>query len=193
MPSKLYTRQGDSGITRLGHGEKIAKHSVRVEAYGTLYELNTALGHARALVEQERPANPEALWTTFELALKEIMQRLFLVGRDLSSQHQGEAVLTQKSHTESLEKLIDSLRDSLPPWKPFTLPEGTPAATALYWATTVARRAERKILALNQVEPVPQAVLMWVNRLSDLLFVSGRFVNHHAGFTEEPVREPVGY
>lgn len=193
MPSRLYTRRGDSGETRLGDGKKIEKHSLRVRAYGTLYELNTVLGHARALIALERPQDPFPLWNTWESAWPEIMHRLFLVGGDLSGRHQGQAIVTQKAHTEALERLIDALRDSLPAWRPFTLPEGTPAATALYMATTVCRRAEREIFALHHAETVPQTVLMWVNRLSDLLFISGRFVNHLGDIHEEQTREPREY
>lgn len=193
MPSRLYTRTGDQGSTRLSTGERVSKSSRRVAAYGGLYELNTALGHARALAEAEMPAEPDALWHEWIGALKEIQQRLFLVGRDLSSAAAPDSTTTQKSHTEALEHLIDRLRTVVPPWKPFTLPEGTPAATALYLATTICRRAERNIWTLNQEEPVPQPVMMWVNRLSDLLFISGRYANFVHGVVEERTREPEGY
>lgn len=193
MPSRLYTRTGDKGTTRLSSGERVEKTSRRVAAYGGLYELNTALGHARALLAAASPPEPDALYKDWVHALKEIQHRLFLVGRDLSQRNESDVCLTEKSHTEALERLIDRLRTALPPWKPFTLPEGTPAATALYLATTICRRAERDIFRLNRDEPVPQPVMMWVNRLSDLLFISGRYANFVQGVQEEPTRSPEGY
>jgi cob(I)alamin adenosyltransferase len=191
MSGKIYTRRGDDGETRLRTGEHIAKHSDRVAAYGSLYELNSFIGHARSLLQAETPATPDQPWIQLDLALRELQQRLFLVGSDLSqSLEKRKEPSTMPVHTQTLEHLVDLMRDASPPWHPFTLPEGTPAATALYMATTVCRRAEREILRLNQLEPVPKPVLTFVNRLSDALFAAARYVNHVAGVAEEATRLP---
>ncbi|MCY0865185.1 MAG: cob(I)yrinic acid a,c-diamide adenosyltransferase [Sulfobacillus sp.] len=188
--SRIYTRQGDHGQTRLGTGEKVSKHHVRVAAYGSLYELNSMLGHARALLTVYRPHRPDPLWTQFEAFLTELMHQLFMVGHDLSGGHKNISVATQETDTQILEQWIDHWRSILPPWKPFTLPEGSIPGTALYQATTVCRRAEREIYRLNQEEPVDRPVLMFVNRLSDFLFMAARYVNEVLGASESAVRNP---
>ncbi|MHB1612126.1 MAG: cob(I)yrinic acid a,c-diamide adenosyltransferase [Sulfobacillus sp.] len=194
MAGKIYTRRGDQGQTRLATGERVAKHSDRVAAYGMLYELNSFLGHARAQLKIDRPDPTPDLWNHLEISLKELQHRLFRVGGDLSrNPQQPKPVATLPEHTEALERLIDQLRDASPPWRPFTLPEGTLAATDLYICTTVCRRAEREILRLNHKEPVPKPVLTFINRLSDAFFASARYVNFACGISEEPTREPEGY
>lgn len=192
---RIYSRTGDQGTTRLGSGQRIDKNSTKVHAYGTLYELNTFIGSARSQIRLARPADPPEEWTTLEFALRELQHRLFEVGRDISGRKrtQDPQPTTTPEMTKKLEVLVDQLRKATPPWKPFTLPEGTPAATGLYMATTVCRRAERLILGLHKVEPVPHAVLTFMNRLSDVLFASARYVNHVLGFEEEKIREPIEY
>ncbi|AUW94445.1 MAG: cob(I)yrinic acid a,c-diamide adenosyltransferase [Sulfobacillus thermotolerans] len=192
MPkSPIYTRNGDNGVTRLSTGQKIEKHSQRVTAYGTLYELNAFIGQARAHLSNARPANPPAPWEELERFLHDLQHRLFLVGADLSSlQERAETAKTPASLTKQLEALADLLRDNTPPWRPFTIPEGTLAATSLYVATTVCRRAEREIWRLNKIEPVEHNVMTFMNRLSDVLFAAGRYVNAQLGVHEEATRQP---
>ncbi|MCL4351942.1 MAG: cob(I)yrinic acid a,c-diamide adenosyltransferase [Firmicutes bacterium] len=194
MPSRLYTRNGDTGVTHLSKGKKIEKHSQRVNAYGTLYELNAFIGQARAYLVQSRPQVLPKEWEVLEKFLHDLQHRLFMVGRDLSTTLNSEAqVSTPDNLTKQLEQLADLLRTNTPPWKPFTIPEGTLAATSLYVCTTVCRRAEREIWALNKMESTPHAVLTFVNRLSDVLFAAARYVNAQLGVHEEASRPPEFY
>lgn len=189
---RIYTRSGDSGTTRLSNGTRIEKQSHRVGAYGTLYELNAQLGHARAFVDSAQPLSNLESWQLLQQTLQDLQHRLFYVGRDISGRHQktGEPPSTTEAMTRDLERIIDQLRTETPPWRPFTVPEGSIPATALYVATTVCRRAEREILRYHHAEPVPKPVLVFVNRLSDFLFVAARFVNHALGYREAFVRAP---
>lgn len=195
MPkSPIYTRNGDKGVTRLSTGQKIEKHSQRVNAYGTLYELNAFIGQARAQLRLARPQDPAPPWRELELFLHDLQHRLFLVGGDLSAVHADqEPEQTPQTLTKQLESLADLLRDSTPPWRPFTIPEGALAATSLYVATTICRRAEREIWTLNKIEPVSHGVLTYMNRLSDVLFAAGRYVNAAMGIHEESTGQPDTY
>lgn len=194
MPSRIYTRNGDGGITRLSTGQKIEKHSQRVNAYGTLYELNAFIGQARAYLSDSRPSPVPDEWTHLEAFLHDLQHRLFMVGRDLSTTFDDEGqASTPPALTKQLEQLADTLRNHTPPWKPFTIPEGSLAATSLYIATTVCRRAEREIWALNKLEKVPHAVLTFMNRLSDVLFAAARYVNAQLGIHEEATGMPQTY
>ncbi|MCL4494170.1 MAG: cob(I)yrinic acid a,c-diamide adenosyltransferase [Firmicutes bacterium] len=194
MPSRLYTRNGDGGITHLSKGKKIEKHSQRVNAYGTLYELNAFIGQARAYLAQSRPQMVPNEWETLEQFLHDLQHRLFMVGRDLSTAFDTQSqASTPDSLTKQLEQLADLLRNNTPPWKPFTIPEGSLTATSLYICTTVCRRAEREIWALNKMEKVPHPVLTFINRLSDVLFAASRYVNAQLGVHEEATRVPDHY
>lgn len=190
MPHRIYTRTGDDGNTRLRSGSRVSKTSFRVAGYGALYEVNAHIGWVRSAMSQCPPPvgalEPE--WKALTAGLAAIQHRLFLVGHDLSSPSAHPT--TSRTHIQELEHLIDRLRDVSPPWRPFTVPEGSPAATACYVATTMCRRAEREVLRLHEIETVPDAVLAWINRLSDLLFVAARFINHCQGFTESFIGEP---
>ncbi len=194
---RIYTRRGDRGTTTATRRDRRGKDSPRVMAYGSLYELNAHLGLARAAMAAVEPTPARAAWASLYGGLEEIQHRLFFVGRDLS-QSRGlpdhEPPLTLPEHVLRLEALIDELAADTPPWRPFTIPGGSLAASQLFVATTVCRRGETLIAALHHQEPVPDAVLAWVNRLSDLLFVAGRFVNGVEGVVDPPLREPVdGY
>ncbi len=189
MPSRIYTRNGDGGVTRLSSGHKIEKHSQRVTSYGTLYELNAFVGQARSCLIQFRPTPTHETWQMLEQFLHDLQHRLFMVGRDLSTTG-TDKVSTPDALTQKLEQLADQLRNNTPPWKPFTIPEGNLAATSLYIATTVCRRAEREIWTLNKIEKVPHSVLTFINRLSDVLFAAARYTNATLGIHEEPAGLP---
>jgi cob(I)alamin adenosyltransferase len=176
---KLYTKTGDEGLTGLYGGERVRKDSLRVRAYGSVDEANAALGVALTHL-----ADPQ---------LSEILTRLqhalFDVGADLatptSRYRQNIAPITSADVAE-LEALIDRLDAELPPLTQFILPGGHPAAAALQLARTVVRRAEREVVALMTEEEINPQVVVYLNRLSDLLFVLARVVNHRTGIAEAP-------
>ena len=179
--SKIYTRTGDDGSTGLGDGTRVPKDSERVEAYGTVDELNSMLGLLLC----------EALSEDVRDALTRIQHSLFDLGGELCIP--GRSVLTETQVTE-LEQVLDRLNDKLSPLKEFILPGGTRAAAVCHIARTVCRRAERRVYTLSQREVVPVASLKYLNRLSDLLFVLARALNHAAGAPDilwQPAAEPV--
>jgi len=174
---KLYTRSGDGGETSLFDGTRVRKNDERVDAYGEVDELNAWLGFARAW-----DANGP-----FDAALGQIQRDIFALGAQLAdpadklAPRVTKAVLTD-ADVVRLEGLIDRLDAELPPLRRFILAGGTAAGSALHVARTVCRRAERRIVALEP--PVEPVLLRYVNRLSDLLFVLARAVNHRAGVSE---------
>ena len=165
--SKIYTRTGDTGTTGLGDGTRVPKDSARVEAFGTVDELNSALGVLLAV-----PALPEAVTT----CLTEVQHELFDLGGELCIP--GYMVIAAAQVTR-LETVLDGFNDSLPPLKEFILPGGGPAAAACHLARTVARRAERRVWTLAAAESVNPQSLRYLNRLSDLLFVLARVLARH--------------
>jgi cob(I)alamin adenosyltransferase len=190
---RIYTRRGDRGATTTRHREALSKDDPRVLAYGSLYELNAHLGLALAELRTLHPGAGAVRWPMLLRSLEEIQHRLFYVGRDLSQTRGAdgrEPAETTAAHVARLERLIDELAQDTPPWKPFTLPGGSVAAAHLFVATTVCRRAESRVVALHRQSPVPDAVLAWVNRLSDLLFVAARYVNGVLGTIDPPLRPP---
>ena len=176
---KIYTKTGDGGETGLFGGGRIPKDGLRVAAYGEVDELNAALGVARALDPPEF-ADP---------LLQTIQRDLFTVGAELATPHpdklhkalsrSGGAI--GESDIAALEDAIDSHEARLEPLKSFILPGGAPKAATLHLARTVCRRAERTVVALSRHEPISPAILRYLNRLSDLLFVLARAANAHAG------------
>ena len=170
--SKIYTRTGDTGTTGLGDGTRVPKDSARVEAFGTVDELNSALGVLLAV-----PALPEAVTT----CLTEVQHELFDLGGELCIP--GYMVIAAAQVTR-LETVLDGFNDSLPPLKEFILPGGGPAAAACHLARTIARRAERRAWTLAAREPVNPESLRYLNRLSDLLFVLARVLARHERGTE---------
>ena len=174
---KIYTRTGDAGETSLFDGSRVSKADSRVDAYGDVDELNAWLGLARAA----------RLDADLDQPLVRIQQDLFALGAQLADPGEriAERVLKASladADVERLEALIDRLESELPPLRRFILAGGSPTGAALHVARTVCRRAERRIVSLA---PVPDAVLIkYVNRLSDLLFVLARVVNHRAGVPE---------
>lgn len=174
---KIYTKTGDRGETSLFAGGRVLKDHLRVEAYGTVDELNSVLGLARA---HGVPAQAEA-W------LERIQNELFTVGADLATPLDAQAdwlVRMDITPVEKLESEIDQMTAELPPLQNFILPGGTPAAAAIHVARTVCRRAERVCVSLSQVEQINLLVIQYLNRLSDFLFTLARWVNLQAGESE---------
>ncbi len=175
--TRIYTRKGDDGTTRLADGSPASKADRRIEAYGTVDELNARIGLALAL----RPA------AALISPLKRIQHRLFQAGAQLShpgpaEQYDGPRVTSE--NVRELEELIDRLNAELPALRHFVLPGGTPVAAELHVARTVCRRAERAVCRLHESEPVDQALIAYLNRLSDALFVMSRYDNFAAGVAE---------
>jgi cob(I)alamin adenosyltransferase len=171
---KIYTKTGDAGETGLFGGPRVRKSAARVEAYGDVDELNSAVGAARAVNE-----DPE-----IEAELARVQEELFCVGAELATpaEAKARAVLppVEPAWTERLERAIDAWEAELPPLTRFVLPGGTRAGAALHVARTVCRRAERRAVALAAETEVSQAVLAYLNRLSDALFVAARIANRRA-------------
>ena len=165
--SKIYTRTGDDGTTGLGDGSRVPKDSVRVEAYGTVDELNSAVGVLLAV-----PGLPPAV----SACLTQVQHELFDLGGELCIP--GHRVITASQVTQ-LEQALDGFNDALPPLKEFILPGGGPGAAACHLARAIARRAERHVWALARVEAVRPEVTQYLNRLSDLLFVLARVLARH--------------
>ncbi|HET8700764.1 MAG TPA: cob(I)yrinic acid a,c-diamide adenosyltransferase [Nitrococcus sp.] len=172
--TKIYTRTGDRGDTALGDGSRVAKHNRRVAAYGSVDEANAAIGVARLYVEG-----------AMEAGLLRIQNDLFDIGADLCVPEQEQPkrppLRLREAQVYWLESEIDRLNASLETLHSFVLPGGTPAAAYLHHARTVARRAERDIVALMEEEAINPVVLRYLNRLSDFLFVAGRAMNTGAG------------
>ena len=174
--NKIYTRTGDDGTTGLGTGERRLKSDLRVDAYGTVDEANACIGMARVHTAASHPA--------IDAMLSRIQNDLFDLGADLAVPDDGkplgyEPLRIVAAQTDRVEKDIDLLNKDLQPLKSFVLNGGTPAAAALHLARTVARRAERLMVALAQDpgEHVNRDGLKYINRVSDFLFVAARAVN----------------
>lgn len=166
--SKIYTRTGDNGTTGLGDGSRTDKDSLRVEAFGSVDELNSVIG---MLVTCKLP-------DVIKRELVEIEHDLFDIGGELCIP--GHSVVTDKQ-VEHLEQLLDALNADLQPLKEFILPGGTPAAATCHLARTVCRRAERRVVSLAHAETISEPGLRYLNRLSDLLFVMSRSLNQAEG------------
>ncbi len=177
---KIYTRTGDAGTTGLYGGARVDKDDARVEAYGTVDETNAVIGVARA-------AHP---CVGVDAVLEQVQADLFTLGAELACAPGKEdklgMPLIDATDAERLERAIDDAERGLPELKSFVLPGGTPAAAALHHARTVCRRAERRTLAAGKLAPVRAEVVVYLNRLSDLLFVLARRENHEAGVRDVP-------
>jgi cob(I)alamin adenosyltransferase len=179
---RIYTRGGDAGETSLGDGSRVRKTDPRIEAYGTVDELNAAIGLVAA-------ADPPAAWRPW---LDRIQQLLFDLGADLSvplGDERRERLRVEAAHVEWLEELCDRVNERLEPLRSFVLPGGSETAARLHVARTVCRRAERRAVALAAAEPVNPVALACLNRLSDLLFILARAANQEAG-RDEPLWQP---
>jgi cob(I)alamin adenosyltransferase len=160
--SKIYTRTGDDGSTGLGDGSRVAKENLRVEAYGTVDETNSAIGMI---------LGNAGLPQQIRRALTEIQHDLFDLGGELCIPGH---IMIKPAHTDRLESELDGFNEGLPPLKEFILPGGGPAAAACHLARAICRRAERRCWSLARAENVSPDALKYLNRLSDLLFVIAR-------------------
>ena len=185
---KIYTRTGDEGTTALYGGERVAKDTARVEAYGTVDEANALLGVARAqLGSLEGGDLAPGEFTAFDALLARLQSTLFEVGADLAtpeSRYRKNLVPVTEADVTGLETHIDRLEAGLPELRAFILPGGHPAAASLHYARTVVRRAERRTVELSHTEAINPQVTVYLNRLSDLLFVLARAVNAAAGMQD---------
>ncbi len=177
---KLYTRKGDDGTTGLFGNQRVDKDSVRVTAYGDVDELNSFIGLALAGCEFDE----------IKSVLTCVQSRLFDVGADLStpidSDHGDKITRIGQSHIGELESMIDASSDLLPPLRVFVLPGGTELASRLHVARTVCRRAERACVALSKLAAGVDEVVIYMNRLSDLLFALARRANQLANVEDVP-------
>jgi cob(I)alamin adenosyltransferase len=169
--SKIYTRTGDKGVTGLGDGARVDKDSLRVEAYGTVDELNSAVG---LVLAAELPAAVRDCLTRTQHELFDLGGELCMPG----------VTLIPDRYVDTLESDLDRFNDDLPPLKDFILPGGSEAAARCHLARTVARRAERRVVSLAHNEAVNDATIRYLNRLSDLLFVVARVLARHDGGSE---------
>ncbi len=173
---KIYTKTGDGGDTGLFGGGRVPKDHPRVNAYGEVDELNSAIGLARA--------TPPAL---HDELLTAIQRDLFALGGHLATPDPArvadalEKADLSQARVSALEAAIDRATEALPPLRAFVLPGGTPKAAALHLARTVCRRAERSVVRLAREEEVPELFVVYLNRLSDLLFTLARHANHQTG------------
>ena len=169
--SKIYTRTGDKGTTGLGDGSRVDKDSLRVEAFGTVDELNTAVGFVLAT---ELPDGVQTCLTRTQHELFDLGGELCMPG----------FTLVPDSYVDGLEKQLDTFNENLPPLKDFILPGGSEAAARCHLARTVARRAERRVVSFAKNGDVNPASIRYLNRLSDLLFVIARVLARHDGGSE---------
>jgi cob(I)alamin adenosyltransferase len=187
--TRVYTRTGDGGETALVGGARVPKDSPRIVAYGTLDELNAAVGLARVFnaerLAEDGTAREHHEW--LDGVLRRIQNQIFDLGSELatppSAAYEGMFRVSEAEVTE-LERLMDRCQQDLAPLKSFVLPGGGRIQGFLHQARTVCRRAEREVLALSRSEPIGEWPLRYVNRLSDLFFVLGRWVGKHMGEPE---------
>jgi cob(I)alamin adenosyltransferase len=177
---RIYTRTGDAGDTGLFGGGRVAKNHPRVEAYGDVDELNAVVGFARSI----------ALMPHVDEVLIPIQRDLFAIGALLATPDREkmrlhlEKARVDDDRIKQLESAIDDADRELEPLKAFVVPGGSPKAAALHVARTVCRRAERRVVSLSETEEIPGVVVIYLNRLSDLLFTLARLANRRAGTGE---------
>ncbi|PKN53953.1 MAG: ATP:cob(I)alamin adenosyltransferase [Deltaproteobacteria bacterium HGW-Deltaproteobacteria-14] len=184
--SKIYTRTGDGGTTRLVGGQEVAKNSLRIEAYGTVDELNAVIGVVRAELAEAGAIAADAR-ASLDGWLHEVQQRLFDLGSDLATlieDRWADQPLIEDAHITAMERFIDAQNAGLGVLKSFVLPGGSRLNAQLHVARTVCRRAERRALALADSEPIGAHVIPFLNRLSDAFFVLSRRVSQLAGDAE---------
>ncbi len=170
---KIYTKKGDQGTTWLLGGGPYPKDYLPIAAYGAVDELNSVIGCVLSELQS----------SSLKSSLLEIQKQLFTLGAELASVNPSEKMkegFIQPSHTQILEKMIDALEEKLPPLQNFILPGGCKAASLLHLARTTCRRAEREIVHLSHSQKLREEILVYINRLSDLLFVMARSANLEA-------------
>lgn len=172
MRLKIYTKTGDSGKTSLYGGSRVFKSNLRVNVYGTVDELNSLLGITLSKIKEKKTADFISI----------IQQDLFLIGSNLAGAKTDLSIL--KLRVTEMEKMIDWADEKLPELKNFILPSGVESASLLFYSRAVARRCERLLVELNQKEPIDNKLLIYFNRLSDLLFVMARYLNFKSGVKE---------
>ena len=182
--TKVYTRTGDAGQTGLVGGKRLPKDHPRIESYGSVDELNSVIGLALSFLAKKGASKRRE---KLGLILEAIQQKLFDAGSELATlpgdEYEGQITL-QAENVVWLEEIIDAMNEELQPLKSFILPGGTSLNAFLHQARTVCRRAERDILKLNQIDLVNPEIIKYINRLSDFLFVAGRWVTETLGETE---------
>jgi cob(I)alamin adenosyltransferase len=175
---KIYTKTGDAGQTSLVGGTRVSKTHIRIEAYGTVDELNAWLGMLR---DQKEGAK-------YQSEIEAIQERLFTIGSNLALEEPGKFEIPMLSAEDVivLEDFIDKIEIGLPPMRNFVLPGGHPAVSHCHVARTVCRRAEREVLRMGDSIDVDALIIQFLNRLSDLLFVLSRRIAFDTGATETP-------
>jgi cob(I)alamin adenosyltransferase len=174
---KIYTKRGDNGTTSLIGGDRVLKSHYRIDAYGTIDELNSNIGILRSFVTDENNQN----------VLKEVQDRLFTIGSLLASAPNSKMIVPDlnASDTELLENSMDKMNEELPELRAFILPAGSLNIAQCHVARCVCRRAERLVVALSQIEKLEDALIIeYLNRLSDYLFVLSRYIGKSEGVTE---------
>ena len=173
---KIYTRTGDKGDTSLFGGTRVSKNDVRIEAYGTVDELNSHIGLCRAA----------KLAPPIEAELDRVQSDLFDIGAYLAAPGSDRFASVSPSRVADLERAIDEMENALQPLKTFIVPGGSETAARLHVARTVCRRAERRVIAIENDSEEMLTTIAYLNRLSDFLFVSARFANHFSGVPDTP-------
>ena len=173
--ARIYTRTGDKGETGLVGGKRTSKSSLRIQAFGDIDELNSVVGLAGTFSKDKQVSS----------LLERLQRDLFIVGADLASPTEDRATpRVTEDMTITLEKNIDAFQQELRPLKAFILPGGAETGAILHFARTVARRAERSMVALSETEAINENLIPYMNRLSDLLFVMARLANRREGRSE---------
>ena len=183
--TKVYTRTGDQGMTRLVGGQQLPKDDVRIEAYGTTDELNATVGLVR--MELARGAWGGEACEGLDRQLEQIQNDLFNLGSDLATRAEDRWPGMRLLHGDDVRRLeqeIDGMNESIPPLKEFILPGGGPPSAFMHQARTVCRRAERRTITLAGAEEINPMAVRYLNRLSDWLFVAGRWTAQAAGEAE---------
>lgn len=174
---KIYTKTGDKGDTSLFGGQRVPKDALRIEAYGTVDELNSVIGIVRADNSDQE----------IDGILEQVQNELFELGADLATPRSVEKRQINRiemKDVQVLEKILDGLQEHLKSLRSFILPGGSPVAARVHFARTVCRRAERAVVRLSRNEDIGEEVITYLNRLSDLLFVLARYANHKANIAE---------
>lgn len=195
---KIYTRTGDSGTTGLFGGPRVAKDDTRIEAYGTVDELNATLGQVRSALQNSSGETTESKdgLSALDAKMVQVQHELFSIGAELASPHPDQFHLRVIGQPQilRLENWIDDAEQLLPPLKQFILPGGSILASNVHLSRAVCRRAERRVISLAdavQTEtPISDLVIIYLNRLSDWLFVVSRLVNHFLNVPDQIWEKP---
>ena len=179
--NKIYTRTGDNGSTGLADGSRVLKHSLRPQAYGTVDELNASLGLVFLCLDNKKDEN---VFNDIKVLIRGIQNDLFDLGADLSTpiskaKQSYKPLRITENQIKKIEKKIDEYNDELKPLNSFILPGGSEAASLIHLSRTIARRAERDVSLLSSEEEINKNSLVYLNRLSDLLFVLSRVLNEN--------------